>query len=327
MKKPKEYPYYLGTVGPIKLMELEYGVMASSQTLWTDECTSICREHNVVDIRVFEHEQDMSFLKHFPDLTHLLVFGKALVDAAPLYQLTNLELFCIRDQVPPIEFDFTRFPKLRHALVPWWSGGNSIFDCSSLRLLTITGCKHKSFKPYTQLTNLQELEIQFASITDVDGISALEDLSSLSLYKCQKLSQLHGVDKLPKLHTLSLSYLPALRSLAGIVASRSLRSLKIDACKFIDSIEPTARIEQLQTLMITNSGEIESLAPLQGLSHLTSIDFRETNIKDGDLSCLFKMDALQNVAFDHKRHYSHSLKEWFIHRYPDKPWMHRHNQL
>ena len=76
------------------------------------------------------------------------------------------------------------------------------------------------------------------------------------------------------------------------------------------SIDEIGRLTRLMRLFLNNIGPLASLAPLDQLTNLEWMTFDgSTNILDGDLSPLTRLPHLSRVAFQNRRHYSHTRKE------------------
>lgn len=87
--------------------------------------------------------------------------------------------------------------------------------------------------------------------------------------------------------------------------------LHISTCTKIRDISPVATLNSLRELFLNTCGEIESIRPLRSLQDLEKFIFYEsTNVLDGDLTPLKGLPKLKEVAFQNRRHYSHTAEDF-----------------
>jgi hypothetical protein len=138
----------------------------------------------------------------------------------------------------------------------------------------------------------------------------LSNLESLAILNAP-IADLQGLRALTKLRSLRLSGLRCLKSLSGVEELANLEELEVHTCRAIRSIDEIRSLTHLKKLHLNNGGKIESLKPLAELTQLESVLFYEsTDIVDGDLSPLLRLNNLARVSFQNRRHYSHRREDF-----------------
>ena len=85
-----------------------------------------------------------------------------------------------------------------------------------------------------------------------------------------------------------------------------MEELEINGCSSLKSINEIAGLTQLNKLELCDNKDIDSLKPIEKLNKLESVVFYgSTNIIDGDLSSLIKLNQISNISFQDRPHYSH----------------------
>jgi len=133
-----------------------------------------------------------------------------------------------------------------------------------------------SLPDLSSLKKLERIELIGCEFEDLTGISGCKTLHSLSLYDCDGLSTLSGMNT-PQLEQLCL-YLPNLNDLSSISGCSSLQRLEIRAS---DTEEQSVPINDYRAL--SSLKELRSLT-LQNRSDLRNLDF------------LYGMDGLETLS-------------------------------
>ena len=152
---------------------------------------------------------------------------------------------------------------------------------TSLRL-----SKYKSVKndlsDFPSFPALRELEIAQSTIQSLNGISQFSGLNRIEMY---------GMSKLEILDELNLPELTAFIA---------------DVCKKISDHEQLGACANLEELKLHECGAIKSMRFVDSLRKLKTFRFIKTDVLDGDLSPLLRLD---DVYFTEKRHFSHKIKD------------------
>lgn len=257
---------------------------------WDDRLLAEVRRHAVVELEVNYARgfcgRDLEFLAKTPHLLRLVLIAYNINDITPIHNLHNLRAIDIgsREKTP---IDFTQFPVLEDCGLEWRPKATSVFGCQRLKRLWINRYSGRETSAFSSLATLEQLYIATSPVSDLHGCAALHRLRDLGLYNLHELS-----------------------SLAGIEALHSLNNLDMEVCRAITSIEQVAQLRNLEKLSLGNCGSIASLTPVAGLGRLRWVLFwGSTNVKDGNIAPVASLPALEKVAFQNRRHYSHRCEE------------------
>lgn len=227
--------------------------------------------------------QDLSFLSLFPELLALKIIGQTTQSVSEIHVLHNLRSLTILTYCKT-ELRFSEFPNLIECSLEWRPKAMSLFDRISLKKLFLKGFLGADAEPFGKLRNLESLAILGSGIQDLKGLRPLIKLRSFRLGDMRKLSSLKGIESL-----------------------ELLEKLEINTCRGIGSVEEISNLSNLRELYLDNMGDIQSLKPVASLKRLQRLTFIEsTNILDGDLSPLLHLPALEIIAFQNRKHYSHT---------------------
>jgi Leucine-rich repeat (LRR) protein len=130
---------------------------------------------------------------------------------------------------------------------------------------------------------------------------AVEDLT---LIQANKLTSLDGVSTCKNLRVLDVGYCPKLTNIADLAKLQSLKEIQLTNLKSLNSIRPVFDLKKLEKLFLEKIPTINSAVDFQSLENLNFLTCAETEIEDGDLSCLLDMDALRHCYIrPNKPHY------------------------
>lgn len=204
------------------------------------------------------------------------------INIEAVHTLSHLRLLNLNRE-PKQVLNLADFPKLEILKLEWNKNVRELSNCGSLKELRLSKYKRE---------NLEELK----------ELTALEALTIVQ----SKLTSLRGIEKLIKLNSLNLFYLPKLSSIEGIENLKELKELNIQNCPSIYSIEPISELKQLVKFELNNCKEIETIKPAKDLNNLEKFWIIKTEIRDGDLTpCFGKKDAFCTP----KKYYSHTSEE------------------
>lgn len=197
-----------------------------------------------------------------------------------LQKLTCLETLTIDGDTPDLNLDY--FPDLRHLSFAWRASALTNIKSSALTELDIWKFNQIDINPIKDFSQLRRLSIHQSSIESLSGIERLQKLDDLSLFLN------------PKLEDLS--------SLSGT----SIKSITIENSKNIQDYSFLESCENLEEIKIHNSSPILSLSFVSRLRKLKSLRFVGTKVIDGDMSPLLNLD---DFFFENMNHYSHKYED------------------
>jgi Leucine-rich repeat (LRR) protein len=266
--------------------------VAGRKTMYVDssrleECAAFYRNNSVEILALNSTRgfllEDIGFLREVPSLRGLVV-GPSLrpIDITGIEDLSELRFLQLSDNRQ--ELDLGRFPHLREFRGDWHRKLR-IPEHSELRALHLGGYKPKSkdLRELAELPRLEELDLVKSSI-----------------------ETLVGIDSLPALRKLELSYMRNLTTFESAALLPALEWLACERCPKIVDYSCLARAQKLRRVQLNSCAMIASLSFVRDMKALEHLRFVGTDVEDGDMSPLLR---LQRVAFTDKRHFSHTLKQ------------------
>jgi hypothetical protein len=240
----------------------------------------------------------INFLRSMDFIEHLSV--RTMI--APAHDINTIEQLM---QLKTLEFetycksriDFENLPNLVHCSLRWRKGCESLFEKTKLKSLVIMGYRNPSL-PIDSLIKLEKLQILDSSIDSIEFLRSMSELRQLRLAELRRL-----------IHT------------DAIGAPSRIEFLEIDSCRGFRKIDQISLLTALTYLCLLNLGEVESLTPLLNLPKLEALFFYEnTNILDGDVASLRKLEKLQYLSFANRRHYNCKREDYvqYFNRYMGK---------
>jgi Leucine-rich repeat (LRR) protein len=237
--------------------------------------------------------ESFDFLLKIPELELLNIIyypGSSLSSIEQLAKLRSLSLSCHWEG----KLNISGLKKLVRCYVSYSQGGETVFECTSLKYLYIDAFKLRNFSSIGRLRKLEYLTIGNSSFNEPEALVVLNKLRKLVLLNCKKLDHLIGINELVNLEWLT-----------------------IDGSTKINRIDEISSLKKLNVLQLSDNKEIESLIPIKNIMQLRALCFfGNTAIKDGDLSYLEEMPNLSLVGFTKRRHYSHEpARSWSWNNY------------
>jgi Leucine-rich repeat (LRR) protein len=225
------------------------------------------------------------------EVEDLIILASDLSDISALSTQKGLKALRIEsaERLQGHLVDFSNFPKLEKFRGYWSRQLKNLFDCRSLKELTLWKYKPKEndLSELAGLSNLGSLEIFQSSIVDATGLEQLKKLRSLALAYNSKLTSFSK--------TTDGEY--------------NLEELKIEACPKLD-IQTLPVMPYLKIFEFLNNGKIETLEPaLNKMKSLEEISFSETSLTNGDNTFLLKHPKLKSVYFLNKKYYKFTCDE------------------
>lgn len=233
---------------------------------------------------------DLDFLLGFPSLLRLTLRSPWVKNDDVIHELLSLRYLNLSTPSKS-EIRFSVWPNLQEvAMEPWRARASSIYECKSLRRLSLE---------------------KWNGGQDIMSFATLENLEVLCLYSPTRLESLRGIENLSNLTELRLILATRLTSLEGIESLSRLVRLRVDTCRKVSDISPLSSLSSLKELEINNCGDIQSLQPISVLKWIENLVFVEsTNIVDGDMKPILDLPHLNSVSFVNRKHYSHRNEDF-----------------
>jgi hypothetical protein len=274
--------------------EVEDGKYGPSLVLcssWQADIAEYILEHQIKELQVNYARgwrgRDLMFLSSVPHLEAFKIIDWNIDDITPIHYLTKLRSLEVSTYCKT-EIDFLRFPNLEECALEWRPRAKSLFKCKKLKSLFLNRYTGKDLANFSELLGLESLSIANSPIRNLEGLEPLKRLTFLGLYRLRKLQSISTVSKLS-----------------------NLEELEINECRAFGTIDGITKLGRLRKLQLLDDGNIDTLAGLDSLENLESFFFYgSTNIVDGDLSPLTKLERLHHLSFRERRHYSHKLGDF-----------------
>jgi len=232
--------------------------------------------------------RDLSFLEQFPDMLYLEIRCDKPIKAGALESLQNLRGLYFES--PASGIDFSSFPHLEVYSGGWHKGHTNFDLCPALHRIALRNFNPASgdFSSLANCRRLDTLDIVRSTISSLDGIETLEDL-----------------------RVLEIAYMTKLESLDAFKNCQpGLRVLSIERAKRIRSCQPIASLSCLKDLRLFGCAAMPDVKWTSGMNWLEHFAFVETDVIDGDLTPLLKLERLRYIGTEDKRHYNYKMHEF-----------------
>lgn len=175
-----------------------------------------------------------------------------------------------------------------------------------LKDLRLHGPKDFSFKNLNGLNDLRIVFITECNIKDLSGIEKFNKLHLLCISFCRSFKDITGISKLPVIKKVMLESCPKLTDISELGKIKNLNTLILQNIKNCDLsfLEDMECKSTLECLVLRNCGKIPTIKFLNNYPKLESFDFMFTNVEDGDLTPLLRLNSASTF---NRRHYN--LKE------------------
>lgn len=253
---------------------------------WKSQYEKVIHKNNIIGLRLSAsngwHDTNIDFIHNLSTIHEIEIYNWDIVDISAielLPQLLKISLECNYGK----SIDFTIFTQLQYCYLRWRPKSDSIFSATSLKALNIINYPHEDLRPLRALCQLTELKLTSNKLRSLTGISNLEALRSIDLYRCTKLESLEDIQN-----------------------ADQLTILELESCKKLVDLNPLSSLTKLNKVALNNCGKLLSLKPLKPCDELSELFFIEdTNIDDGDTGIFADLPALKTMWFANRRHYTH----------------------
>ncbi|KAK0599926.1 hypothetical protein LWI29_009909 [Acer saccharum] len=241
------------------------------------------------DTHLHQGDNQTSLIKSMKELKVLAVF-KAKCESPLTSSLSKMEklLVLVLRSCDLRDHDITHINKLKELKVLEISSRDG-------HLMSLPD------KLFSEMTNLQSLNLSGLQIESLSSLSNLRELRSLILRQ-SKSSQLEEVleslKELAKLEILDLSDASSLKSMPSNLFDEitNLQSLNLSGLKLIKSFPSFSKLSKLRVLMLRSCSLLQKLQSLRGLGELQILDISDSisfeSFEDKTLSVLPKIKLI-----------------------------------
>jgi protein phosphatase 1 regulatory subunit 7 len=228
---------------------------------------------------------NINFLEKCPRVEKVAIISPLIRNFTGLLKLKTLLELTIREHEGG-ELDLSKLHNLEFFMGDYNKFLKGLEKATSLKKLSLTkyNPKNKNLQEFIKLSNLDFLQIVQTQISSLKGISNLKNLKQLEIIMAPKLENIDEIEEI----------------------SESLKVLRFENCKNIKNFSYVKCLKNLESLAFSKCGEIPSIDFIREMPNLKRFIFVDTNIVDGDLSPLIR---LEYSGFLDKKHYSHKFKE------------------
>ena len=251
---------------------------------WRPEFAKHIKEHGIRKITLsFSagwRENNIDFISDMPPLDAIVISTYERLDLAPLFSQSSLKELILPDTFKG-KFDLSKFQRLESLALGWSACLQNLIDCISLKRLTVSAYPYEDFVPLETLGDLEQLTVFSKKLISLKGLSAFQNLKSLSLFYCSNLVDVGSLNDCQNLSEIDLSYSKRLTQLPEALVLSALKKFSLNV-----------------------SGDVESLLAISTCPSLEEISFYgSTSIKDGQIAFLADLPFLKEARFQNRKHY------------------------
>lgn len=204
------------------------------------------------------------------------------IDLTGVEHFTELEYLRIDDKQP---VDLAAFKQLKFLIIHWSNKIANFDKCVALEQLNLWhfNTSTKNFKSFPYLPSLKELSLYWGNAATLEGLKLSKEIKRIEFHRYPKLT-----------------------SISPFEHSLLLESLRFEHCKRLQDHGSVGAIENIRCLVFDNCGEIADLQFIEQMAHLEIFNFRQTNVRDGNLYPLANR-TFRFLLFDGRKHYTHTL--------------------
>lgn len=181
---------------------------------------------------------------------------------------------------------------------------------TQLEHLDLSGCTQlEDLSPLSHLSHLKVLVLKpnrfktrltrpyYFKLTNLQPLSELKTLHTLTLSGCNQLDDLSPVANLQTLQQLDLSGFQQLSDLSPLANLQALQQLDLRGCQQLRDFSPLANLTALQQLDLRKCEQLSDLSPLTNLTALQQLDLSGCQ-QLSDLSPLAGLPQLHTLKLD-----------------------------
>jgi len=188
-----------------------------------------------------------------------------------------IEVLHIEEEMDWENHAFVRLPQLKQLFIDDCYSLirlNCLANLQSLTHLEIVGPEIENLDALTHMKQLEHLDLQIHVCLDLEVLSRLRKLRSLSIYITDEfttIASLEALSELTELEELYLHDFSALTDLSALAQLTQLKKLHLVGCYDLTDISPLSQLTQLEELNLSHAYPIEDAAPLIPLKNLEKL--------------------------------------------------------
>jgi hypothetical protein len=215
---------------------------------------------------------DLTFLKHLPQLGALGVGTFHRLDLSPIAEYTRLKDLGLGGH------NLNLSPLVGYEPLESFGFGDKVRDYAAiskipnLKQLAIGGQKLRSLAFLRELAKLEKLSFSFGGTTQFEDLPALDTLVELDLWRTRMLEAEHlePLNQIPRLTSLSLRELPRIKTLEWL-QSPTLKKLLLEGMRGLRTYDSLANLPHLDALVIKTALDSQQLQSLESLGNVSTI--------------------------------------------------------
>jgi hypothetical protein len=177
--------------------------------------------------------------------------------------------------------DLSNQTKLKFLAINWRKNIKGIGYCQELEDISLFDLTEKDLNFMEMLNSLRSIDIRTGSIANITGLEKSQNLESIFLGNCRKLTSISNLNKMMNLKKIVLDECPKVDDYEKLTELPMLEELDIMSCKKIQSINFINYFPQLKKMILSGDTEISDgdLAPIVNVKEVFYTNRKHYNIK------------------------------------------------
>ncbi|WP_153797451.1 hypothetical protein [Foetidibacter luteolus] len=233
-----------------------------------DECLGVAKNQGVTNFILnpmfgWKEGGRIDFVERNPWIEGIQIVADDC-DVSPLNYLRKLKYLSVPGNKYKGELDFKNFADLKHLFV-YWNKKNykGIENCEQIENLFMWRWPFKDVSMFSSMKNLNNLNLFFSSLEDLNGVEYLSAINKLKIYSAPKLSDISQLEKISsKITKIYFELCWNIKSYRSVEKMINLQSLYIYRCASLDCVKFIENFNQLEYAYIgvdVLDGDIEIL--------------------------------------------------------------------
>ena len=233
---------------------------------------------SIVIAHSIEDKYDLSFLQHFPQLSHFSLTAHLFKDFEQVKfipdDIESLRIAATNSLRLSLGF-ISRFKKLQSlSLEKHTKDIDVLSDVKQLRRLAIRSITMPNLETISGLNNLKSLEIRLGGTKNLSLLPNLTQLEYLELWAINKIENIDAISDTSSLKRIYLDQLKNVKNVSSLKQLAKLKWLGLCRMKGLESLEWVSKAPVLEEFSITETSQLspEKFLPLVGHPTLRAAD-------------------------------------------------------